>query len=85
MDLLKSLYPLILSLSPWSSNTIEALKEDRRIMVLRVREMVHQFGSELFPDCEDIKKWNGRGPMSLFAQTSPEIDLEDIEGLDDFV
>jgi glycerol-3-phosphate O-acyltransferase / dihydroxyacetone phosphate acyltransferase len=85
MDLLKSLYPLALSLSPWSSHAIEALKEERRVLVLRVREMVHQFGTELFPDCDDIQKWKGRGPISLYAKISPEVDLEDIEGLDAFV
>lgn len=84
MDLLKSLYPLVLSVSPWSSHSIETLKEDRSVLVLRVRELVHQFGPELFPDCEDVQKWKGRAPMSLYAKTSPEAGLEDIEGLDDF-
>ena len=85
MDLLKSLYPLVLSLSPWSSHTIEALKEERRVLVLRVRESVHQFALEIFPDCKDVSKWKGRGPLSLYATISPEVDLEDIEGLDEFV
>ncbi|KAE9370553.1 hypothetical protein N431DRAFT_426908 [Stipitochalara longipes BDJ] len=84
MDLWRSLYPLILSLSPWSSHIFETLKEDRRVLVMEVKEMVHRFGWELFPDCEDIKKWKGRGPMSLYARIGPEVDMEDLEGLDGF-
>jgi glycerol-3-phosphate O-acyltransferase / dihydroxyacetone phosphate acyltransferase len=85
MDLLKSLYPLALSLSPWSSHAIEALKEERRVLVLQVKEMVRQLGAELFPDCDDIQKWKGRGPMSLYTKTSPEAELHELEGLDQFV
>ena len=84
VDLLKSLYPLVLSLGPRSYRTINTLKEDRRILVLEVKEMVHRFGSELFPDCEDIQKWKGRGPRSLYAKISPNVDLEDLGGLDEF-
>jgi glycerol-3-phosphate O-acyltransferase / dihydroxyacetone phosphate acyltransferase len=85
MDLLKSLYPLVLSLSPWSSHIIETLKEERRASVLQVRETVYQLGPALFPDCEDILKWKGRGPMSLYAKISPEVELKDIDGIDDFI
>jgi glycerol-3-phosphate O-acyltransferase / dihydroxyacetone phosphate acyltransferase len=85
LDILKSLYPLVLSLSPWSSQMVEALEEERRVLVLRVKEAVDQFGSEIFPDCEDISKWKGRGPKRLYAEISPEVDLEDLGGLDEFV
>ena len=84
MDLLKSFYPLVLSLISRSSR-VETLKEDRCILVQEVRDIVHRFGWELFPDCEDIKRRRGRGPLSLYARISPEVDLEDLAGLDDFV
>ena len=85
LDILKSLYPLVLSITPWSSHMIEALKEERRVLVLQVKEAVDQFGSEIFPDCEDISKWKGRGPRKLYAEISPEANLGDLGGLDEFV
>ncbi|KAH7355415.1 glycerol-3-phosphate O-acyltransferase [Rhexocercosporidium sp. MPI-PUGE-AT-0058] len=50
MDILKSLYPLSLSLNPRSCHTIAALVEERNNLVMRVGEMVDRFGTEIFPD-----------------------------------
>lgn len=83
-DLLKSFYPLILSLSPYSSQ-VETLKNDRRLLVQEVKEIVHRFGWDLFPDFEDIKKWREPGAMSLYARICPFVDLEDLERLDNFI
>jgi glycerol-3-phosphate O-acyltransferase/dihydroxyacetone phosphate acyltransferase len=54
LDLLKSIYPLFLLMSPWSSRMVGALKEERRLLVLLVKEVIDRFGSEIFPDCEDL-------------------------------
>ncbi|KAF8861603.1 hypothetical protein BDZ45DRAFT_249272 [Acephala macrosclerotiorum] len=85
MDLLKSIYPLVLTLSPTSSHIINRLIEQRRILVIRVREMIDRFGSEIFPDCDDVSKWRDRGPRKLYANISPETEREDLWGLDGFV
>lgn len=85
MDLLKSIYPLVLTLSPTSSNVVDRLVEERRGLVVRVREMVDTFGTDIFPDCEELRRWKNRGPRSLFASISPEAESEALVGLDDFV
>jgi glycerol-3-phosphate O-acyltransferase/dihydroxyacetone phosphate acyltransferase len=85
LDLVKSLYPLLLSLSPRSSSIIEELREERTVLAGMVKEMVNIFGADIFPDCDDIKRWKGRGPRSLYAGVSPEAELEEIWGLDEFV
>lgn len=85
MDLLKSLYPLVLTLSPTSSHIINRLMEQRRVLAIRVQEMISRFGSEIFPDCDDVRKWRDRGPRKLYADISPETEQEDLLGLDEFV
>jgi glycerol-3-phosphate O-acyltransferase/dihydroxyacetone phosphate acyltransferase len=85
LDLMKSLYPLVLSLSPRSSSVIEELREERMILAGIVKEMVNRFGADIFPDCDDVKKWKGRGPRSLYADISPFTELEETWGLDEFV
>jgi glycerol-3-phosphate O-acyltransferase / dihydroxyacetone phosphate acyltransferase len=85
MDLLKSLYPLVLSLSPRSTSILEALRDDRRRLVLQVQETVNRFGGDLFPDCDEVEKWRLRGPRSLYAQVSPLADAQELGGLDEFV
>lgn len=85
MDIFKSLYPLLLSLNPRSSRVIGRLREDRRILVLKVREIVDTYGADIFPDCNDMIMWKGRGPRKLYADISPETELGDLLGLDEFV
>ena len=86
LDLVKSLYPLLLSLSPRSSSFIEELRAERMILAGMVKDTVNIFGADISPDCDDIKKWKGRGPRSLYAGTSPlEAELKDIWALDEFI
>ncbi|PVH77257.1 hypothetical protein DL98DRAFT_591504 [Cadophora sp. DSE1049] len=85
MDILKSLYPLMLSMNPRSSHAVAALLEERSNLVIRVRVMVDRFEPELFPDCEDVSKWKERGPKQLFADISPMAEVDDLWKLDTFV
>lgn len=85
MDLFKGIYPLVLTLSPTSSHFINRLTEQRRVLVVRVREMIDRFGSDMFPDCDDVSKWRDRGPRKLYADISPEAEQEDLWCLDEFV
>ena len=85
MDILKSLYPLMLSMNPKSSHAVAALLEERASLVAKVRETVDRFGTDLFPDCDDISKWKGRGPKQLFADVSPMAEVDELWKLDTFV
>lgn len=85
VDILKSLYPLILSMNPRSSHAVAALLEERNNLVVQVRDMVDRFGPQLFPDCDDISKWKERGPKKLFADISPMADMDELWKLDAFV
>lgn len=85
MDLLKSFYPLLLTLSPSSSHIIDRMMEQRRVLVTRVRETINQFGSDMYPDCDEVSKWRGYGPRRLYADISPEAQQEDLWGINEFV
>lgn len=85
MDILKSLYPLMLSLNPRSSHAVAALLEERSSLVTKVRDTVDHYGSEIFPDCDDISKWKGRGPKQLFVDVSPMAEMDELWKLDNFV
>jgi glycerol-3-phosphate O-acyltransferase/dihydroxyacetone phosphate acyltransferase len=85
MDLLKSIYPLVLTLSPSSSHIIDRMMEQRRLLVTRVREMIDQFGSDIFPDCDEVSKWRERGPRKLYADISPLAEQEDLWGINELV
>ena len=85
MDILKSLYPLMLSMNPNSSHAVAALLEERSNLVTKVRETVDRFGTEIFPDCDDINKWKRRGPKQLYADFSPMAEVDELWKLDAFV
>ncbi|RDW73544.1 hypothetical protein BP6252_07451 [Coleophoma cylindrospora] len=85
MDLLKSLYPLVLSVSPRSASMLKELRVERQRLVLQVQETVNRFGADLFPDCDEVEKWRLRGPRSMYAYVSPLSDDQDLENLDEFV
>jgi len=85
MDILKSLHPLLLSLDPRSSRVIGALRANRHNLVLKVREIVNSYGADLFPDCNNAMLCRCRGPRKLYADISPETELDDLLGLDEFV
>ncbi|CAL3969199.1 hypothetical protein PZA11_006187 [Diplocarpon coronariae] len=50
MDIVKSLRPLVLSLSPESSNTIHKLRERRALLSAEVTDVINTLGPEMFPD-----------------------------------
>ncbi len=50
MDIVKSLRPLVLSLSPESSNTIHKLRERRAQLSAEVTDVINTLGPEMFPD-----------------------------------
>jgi len=50
MDIVKSLRPLVLSLSPQSSNTIHKLRERRAQLSAEVTDVINTLGPEMFPD-----------------------------------
>lgn len=85
MDLCKSLYPLLLCLDPRNKMRMERLMERRRKLVFQVRDIVDAFGEEIFPDCEDVRTWKGRGPRGLYASVSPELERGELGCLDGFV
>merc|ERR1712000_528714 len=49
-DIVKSLRPLVLSLSPQSSNTIHKLRERRAQLSAEVTDVINTLGPEMFPD-----------------------------------
>ncbi|KAI5267156.1 hypothetical protein E4T47_08117 [Aureobasidium subglaciale] len=50
MDIAKSLRPLILSLGPWSGNTLIKLRAKRASLAEQVTEVINELGPELYPD-----------------------------------
>ena len=50
MDIVKSLRPLVLSLSPASSHSIHKLRERRAQLSVEVTELINTLGPEVFPD-----------------------------------
>lgn len=50
MDIVKSLRPLLLSLSPRSQNTFYKLRKQREELVQQVTDAINDLGPELFPD-----------------------------------
>lgn len=62
LDLLKSIYPLILSLSHRSSSSLQSLREERQKLVMQVQACVIQFGADLFPDCAEKCNWRVKQP-----------------------
>ncbi|KAL2075344.1 hypothetical protein VTL71DRAFT_287 [Oculimacula yallundae] len=50
MDIVKSLRPLVLSLSPQSSNSIQKLRVRRAELSAEVTDLINTLGPEMFPD-----------------------------------
>jgi glycerol-3-phosphate O-acyltransferase/dihydroxyacetone phosphate acyltransferase len=50
MDILKSLRPLVLSLNPYSANTLVKLRKKRAALAQQVTDAINTLGPELFPD-----------------------------------
>jgi glycerol-3-phosphate O-acyltransferase/dihydroxyacetone phosphate acyltransferase len=75
MDILKSLRPLLLCLSPFSAGTLTKLRERRSILSRQVTELVNTLGPDLFPDCEAAKLPQ---PRKLYSNVSPYDSLDDL-------
>lgn len=50
MDIVKSLRPILISLSPTSGNALVKLRERRRALQAEVTELINTLGPEMFPD-----------------------------------
>jgi glycerol-3-phosphate O-acyltransferase/dihydroxyacetone phosphate acyltransferase len=50
MDILKSLWPLLKLMSPWSGNELVALQKRREELVERVNDIINTLGPEMFDD-----------------------------------
>jgi glycerol-3-phosphate O-acyltransferase/dihydroxyacetone phosphate acyltransferase len=81
MDILKSLWPLMLRLSPASSSTLVQLREERAYLAQRVTELINTLGPDLFPDCDAVKLPQ---PRKLYSDVSPFDDLDDLAGTELF-
>lgn len=55
MDILKSLRPLLLALSPSSGNALVKLRKDRENLAHEVTELINTLGPEMFPDFESAR------------------------------
>lgn len=55
MDILKSLRPLLLALSPSSGNALVKLRADRASLATEVTELINTLGPEMFPDFESAR------------------------------
>jgi glycerol-3-phosphate O-acyltransferase / dihydroxyacetone phosphate acyltransferase len=55
MDIVKSLRPILISLSPTSGNALVKLRERRRNLATEVTELINTLGPELFPDFDSAR------------------------------
>lgn len=81
MDILKSLWPLMLCLSPRSSSTLVKLREERAYLARRVTTLINTLGPDLFPDCDAAKLPQ---PRRLYSDVSPYDTLDDLAGTEFF-
>jgi glycerol-3-phosphate O-acyltransferase / dihydroxyacetone phosphate acyltransferase len=75
MDILKSLRPLVLCLSPFSAGTFAKLRKRRHVLSLQVTELIDTLGPDLFPDCDAAKLPQ---PRKLYCDVSPNDSLDDL-------
>lgn len=75
MDILKSLRPLLLCLSPFSAGAIIELRERRGVLAGQVTELINTLGPDLFPDCDAAKLPQ---PRKLYRDVSPDDYLDDL-------
>jgi len=75
MDILKSLRPLVLCLSPSSAGTLVKLRGQRKELSKRVTELINELGPDTFPDCDGARLPQ---PRKLYCDISPEMSLDDL-------
>ena len=75
MDILKSIRPLVLCLSPSSAGTLTELREQRIELSRQVTELINTLGPDLFPDCDATKLPH---PRKLYMDVSPNDCLDDL-------
>jgi glycerol-3-phosphate O-acyltransferase/dihydroxyacetone phosphate acyltransferase len=75
MDILKSLRPLVLCLSPSSAGTLVTLREQRRELSKKVTDLINELGPDMFPDCDGARLPQ---PRKLYCDISPEMSLDDL-------
>lgn len=75
MDILKSLRPVVLCLSPFSAGTLTKLRQRRGILSRQVTELINILSPDLFPDCDAAKLPQ---PRKLYCDVSPEDSLDDL-------
>ncbi|KAG4442665.1 hypothetical protein IFR05_001850 [Cadophora sp. M221] len=88
MDIVKSLRPLVLSLSPQSSNTIHKLRERRAQLSAEVTDVINTLGPEMFPDFDAARivadPFTG-SPTSKHRRDSSHSGISDADGPPSFV
>ena len=75
MDILKSLRPLVLCLSPSSAGTLTELRHQRIELSRQVTELINTLGPDLFPDCDATKLPH---PRKLYCDVNPSDSLDDL-------
>ncbi|KAG0648148.1 putative acyltransferase [Hyphodiscus hymeniophilus] len=75
MDILKSLRPLLLCLSPSSVGTLAGLRDQRVELSRQVTELVNTLGPDLYPDCDAERLPHAR---RLYVDVSPDETLDDL-------
>lgn len=81
MDILKSIWPLILCLSPFSSGALTRLREEKAWLAREVTQLINTLGPDLFPDCDAAKLPQ---PRKLYSDISPFETLDDLTGSEFF-
>jgi glycerol-3-phosphate O-acyltransferase/dihydroxyacetone phosphate acyltransferase len=75
MDILKSLRPLMLCLSPSSAGTLTPLRQQRTELSRQITELVDTLGPDMFPDCDAAKLPH---PRKLYTDVSPNDSMDDL-------
>jgi len=80
MDLVKSIWPLMLCLSSKSS-ALEDLRQRRADLAKQVTDVVNRLGPDMFPDCEHEQL---PFPTRVYGEISPFESLDEMNGKEFF-